>query len=321
MAPGPEIAQAGPLDATDLDQVQSLVAAATEADGVPPLSDHARLHLRSGDPEAVNLIARLDGRIIGVAHLDLAGGTAVPPGALAELVVAPAARRRNAGGRLLAAVLDRAGPRPLRVWAHGRHPGAVHLAERLGWRADRTLFRMIRPLGPSAPALPPVTWPTGVRLRTFEVGRDEDAWLRANARAFRELPDQGSWTRSDLEEREAEPWFDPAGFFLAERNDDLLGFHWTKVHPDRPGEAGRPIGEVYVVGIDPAAQGMGLGRSLTVAGLTHLENAGLDTVMLYVDESNTSAVHLYETLGFAVAGVDVSYLSGGDPETAAPGGT
>ena len=56
-------------------------------------------------------------------------------------------------------------------------------------------------------------------------------------------------TRADLDERMAEPWFDPAGFFLAERDGELLGFHWTKVHPDPA------LGEVYVVGHRPGRAG------------------------------------------------------------------
>jgi mycothiol synthase len=122
-----------------------------------------------------------------------------------------------------------------------------------------------------------------------------------NRRAFAHHPEQGAWTLDDLLAREQEPWFDPAGFFLAVRQDGTLaGFHWTKVHN---GE----IGEVYVIGVDPAAQGLGLGRALTLVGLHHLRSRGLTTVTLYVDESNQAARKLYESLGFARFAVDVMY--------------
>jgi mycothiol synthase len=149
--------------------------------------------------------------------------------------------------------------------------------------------------------LPEAAPPAGVRLRTFVPGRDEDAWVRVNARAFAHHPEQGRWTRADLERREREPWFSAAGFFLAERDGALVGFHWTKVHEDGP------VGEVYVVGVDPDAQGLGLGRVLTVAGLRHLEALGLPAVMLYVDESNTPATALYARLGFAHRSTDAMY--------------
>ena len=118
-----------------------------------------------------------------------------------------------------------------------------------------------------------------MHVRPFRPGRDEDAWLRVNARAFATHPEQGSWTADDLRLREAEPWFDPDGFLLAWRGDPddggvLLGFHWTKVHP--PGDVGdEAVGEVYVLGVDPGAQGLRLGRALTDLGLAHLRGRGL----------------------------------------------
>jgi mycothiol synthase len=169
------------------------------------------------------------------------------------------------------------------------------------------LWQMHRSLQDPVPA---PEFPVGRRLRTFIPGRDEDDWLSLNARAFAKHPEQGAWTRHDLELREQEPWFDPTGFFVAERAGQLAGFHWTKVHPPEaaaaPGAA-KGIGEVYVVGVDPAEQGSGLGRALTLAGLQHLRELGLDVVMLYVDEDNTPAIRLYEALGFTLARADVMY--------------
>jgi mycothiol synthase len=175
----------------------------------------------------------------------------------------------------------------------------------------RELRQMRRPLtGDDAAAPEPAP---GVRLRSFVVGQDEPAWLRVNAAAFAHHPEQGRTTLDDLREREQEAWFDPAGFLLAEDEDDgaLLGFHWTKVHPataDAPA-----AGEVYVLGVDPAAQGRRLGATLLQAGLAHLaatrDGAGepLGTVLLYVEADNGPAVRLYERQGFEVAHVDVRY--------------
>ena len=153
--------------------------------------------------------------------------------------------------------------------------------------------------------------PAGVKLRPFRPGDDDEAWVALNAAAFAEHPDQGRWTINDLHVRLHEPWFDAAGFLLAEREADgvLLGFHWTKTHGGSGGEphAHGPIGEVYVLGVAPAAAGTGLGSALTLAGLRHLRGLGLDQAMLYVDESNTRAVALYERLAFTRWSTDASF--------------
>ncbi|WP_067504798.1 mycothiol synthase, partial [Nocardia puris] len=190
-----------------------------------------------------------------------------------------------------------------RVWAHGDRPAAKAVAARLGLVTARELWQMRRSL--ATPELPELTVPDGVRLRTY-AGPDDDAeLLRVNGAAFAWHPEQGAWTERDIAVRRAEPWFDPAGLFIATAADErtVLGFHWTKVHLDeRP-----PVGEVYVVGIDPATQGRGLGRLLTLAGLRHLRDRGLGEVLLYTEADNAAAVHTYTRLGFAVAHVDVAY--------------
>jgi mycothiol synthase len=304
------------LDAGEVAEVIALTHAAGDADGAYPLSEHVMLHLRhGGDSPATHVLARIDGRMVGYAHVD---PTDPVEGPSAELCVHPLYRRRGLGRALvmaaMAAAADHDPSGRLRLWAHGDHPSANALALSLGFARTRVLWQMRRSL--FAPVDAP-TLPDGVVLREFRPGVDDEAWLELNARAFAGHPEQGRWTVADLHARLAESWFDPAGFLLAERTDGaVVGFHWTKVHGARPADlASRdehghdhdPIGEVYVLGVDPAARGLNLGVALTLAGLRYLRGRGLDQVMLYVDETNRPAVGLYQRLGFARWSTDVCF--------------
>ncbi|MFD8599788.1 mycothiol synthase [Kitasatospora sp. NPDC059646] len=280
------------LTAEQAGAVRGLLAEAARVDGREAVSEAGRLRIRPDSPRpgVRHLVQTADGRVTGYAQAEGAD-----PGTV-ELTVAPADRGRGLGGALVRAVLDGADGE-LDFWAHGGLPAARHLAEVHG----AVLVRELRQMRRTAEAPDAVSVPAGVELRTFEPGRDEQAWLALNALAFAHHPEQGSWTEQDLAERMAEPWFDPKGFFLAERDGRLVGFHWTKTQPDG-------LGEVYVVGVDPAEQGGGLGRALTAVGLRHLIlERGLPTVMLYVDADNAAAVRVYERLGFTVHEVDLMY--------------
>ncbi|MEV6344452.1 mycothiol synthase [Actinoplanes sp. NPDC051851] len=273
------------LSSSEIDDVLALAAAAAEADGVYPLSEDVVLRVRNGG---------------GTHHLAPGGvGYAFLEDGAGELVVHPGHRRRGIGTDLLAA----AGPGPLRFWAHGDDPGAAAFAERAGFTRDRVLWQMRRSL---LEPLPEIPLPEGVTVRGFRPGHDEQAWLGVNSRAFAHHPEQGRWTLDDLLAREREPWFDPAGFLLAvDVTGTLVGFHWTKVHPAEGTDPA--LGEIYVLGVDPAGHRRGLGAALSVEGLRHLAAAGLTRSNLYVDESNAAAVALYRRLGFTVFKTDISY--------------
>lgn len=192
------------------------------------------------------------------------------------------------------AIAERGGGR-LQLWVRGAEDGWDGGAASAGMTLTRQVLQMRRAL--------PVDAPWSLEVRAFVVGRDEAAWLTVNNRAFAWHPEQGDMTLAELQRREAEPWFDPAGFLLHEQDGELLGFCWTKVHADeRP-----PVGEIYVIAVDPTAHQRGLGRQLVLAGLDHLHRAGLEIGMLYVESTNDPAVHLYRDLGFTVHATDRAF--------------
>ncbi|MFG2125789.1 mycothiol synthase [Streptomyces sp. NPDC048710] len=284
------------LDPDRAEAVLGLLAEAARVDGQQPVSEQGRLQLRGGArPGVSHLLLAVGDELVGYAQLEDTDPVEAPA---AELVVHPAHRGHGHGRALGSALLAASGKR-LRVWAHGGHSAARHLAQVLGL----TLFRELRQMRRSLTdlELPEPVLPQGVTVRAFEPGKDDAAWLAVNAAAFAHHPEQGSLTQRDLDDRKAEPWFDPAGFFLAERAGELVGFHWTKVHAEEG------LGEVYVLGVRPGEQGGGLGKALTTIGLRHLAAQGLPTAMLYVDADNKAAVSVYERLGFGTHETDLMY--------------
>ncbi|WP_157434507.1 MULTISPECIES: mycothiol synthase [Actinoalloteichus] len=315
------------------DEVTSLLAEATEADGRAPVSERGLTALRRRGPAAVQveqvradvggtehfLVREPGGLLVGYAQLDTETDSA---GRLvAELAVRPSARGHGVGTTLVRALLERAelpeqpaevaADEPsapadvLLVWSHSGHPAAITLARRFGFHTVRELRRMWVDLAEHPPGA--ATPPSDVLIRTFDVGQDEAAVVDVNRRAFSWHPEQGGMSEADVVDKESESWFDPAGFLLAvDADGSLLGFHWTKVHP--PGSAAaEAVGEVYVVGVDPDAQGRGLGGVLTQAGLRHLADQGLRHTMLYVEADNPAAIRVYERLGFTHRDSDIQF--------------
>lgn len=279
----------------DIELVEQLVASAAEADGFLALGDVDWAHPATG------VLARDEGdsrSVVGYAHL-----TKEPSGWALRFVVEPS--RRIAGhtiaGELVAAAIGLAaeqGGGHLQLWVTKPGDADDVVAAASGLPDVRDLYQMRRPL--------PVGEPFELDTRPFRPGVDDAAWLTVNNRAFAWHPEQGGWDEAILKAREAEPWFDPAGFLLHDEGGRLAGFCWTKIHA----EEDPPLGEIYVIAADPDWHGTGLGRRLTLAGLDYLARRGLTIGMLYVDASNTPAVNLYVRLGFTIEHIDRAY--GGD---------
>ena len=299
------------LTAEEQQAVRELVTAATEFDGVAPVGDQVLRELGHGRTEHL-LVAGFRPGAPGDTANEIVGYLNLSPprdggDGMAELVVHPQARRRGIGAAMGRAAVAKTGGQN-RFWAHGTLEPARATASALGLVPVRELVQMRRSLRdvPAAPAVP------GVEIRTYQGRADDAELLRVNNAAFAHHPEQSGWTDVELAERRSEPWFDPAGLFLAFAASDrdqagrLLGFHWTKVHLDQPG-----LGEVYIVGVDPSAQGRGLGRVLTAVGVEslarRLAGSAEPTVMLYVESDNVAAVRTYQRLGFTTYSVDTAY--------------
>ena len=259
----------------NLDVIRAVADAATEVDGAAPLDEATWLSLRAGDEGWGGVVA--------------GSGFALTRGEAVHLVVHPDARDRGLATSWLEDIEG-----PAQAWSHGDHPAAAALARRFDFSRVRDLWVMRRPMNEPLPPVPD----TVIRAWT---PADTDELLRVNAEAFADHPEQGAMDEANLAARMGEPWFDPAGLLVALDGERMLGFHWTKQHSAE-------LGEVYVVGIDPVAQGRGLGRALTLAGLHHLAGLGVAEVLLYVEADNHAARATYARLGFTHADADTHVM-------------
>lgn len=317
------------VDRLDTEQLSALVAlteAATQVDGTAPLSEQVLLDALDSLPAGSaatpstsppHFLAYDGTHLAGYAHLEREPAATTRRArhkgatANAEIVVDPEYRRQGIGTALIRALGDVLREGTLQIWSHGHIGVARAFAAHEDTTSMRTLWTMRRSLGTGARPLPAAHLPEGYAARHLVVGQDEDGWLRVNARAFAHHPEQGRMTRVDLDLRMAQSWFDATGLILIE---DIRGpapvlaaSHWTKVVPPQDPRASPTEGEVYVVAVDPAYQGMGLGQTVTVLGLLHLAGRGLSEAFLYVEGDNSRAVAIYSELGFTRSAVDVMY--------------
>lgn len=315
-----EITEVNSLDPSRVGEVRRIAAEAEASDGVAPLGEQPMLALERPAPGVAHVLALYDGGLAGYAQ-----AADSDDGQVVEFVVAPGFRGRGIATALVDWMLRRH-PR-MTFWAHGDRPEAAAIAASHSMGKVRELLVMTRKRGEAPDVSAFGANPGGVAPEGREdvevldlneaysrYGADavDSAVLRVNNAAFDWHPEQGGWSLETLRERMGVDWFDPAGFFVALEPGEplrLLGFHWTKNVPVAEGEP--PLGEVYVVGVDPSAQGRGLGQLLTAVGIAYLEGLGIDEIELYVEGDNASALRAYEKLGFRTTKSDVMYGTDG----------
>jgi mycothiol synthase len=296
------------LSTTQQSLVLELINRTTNHDGTPPIAEHILLHLRyGGDKADSHLLVEADNQVIGYAHLDQ---TDLVAGPSVELVVDSNHRGAGVGKALLGEAIKICG-KTLRLWVHGEQEAAHNLAASFNFEKIRTVLQMSKSLTDIQP-LPTID--KEIIIRSFLPGIDSDAWLDLNNKVFKDHPEQGGWQLSDLNHRLSEEWFDEKGFFIVEKNKQVIASTWTKVHGahshDHDGEASHAhpaIGEIYITAVDPEYAGLGIGKALTITALNYLKYQGLTDAMLYVDFDNKAALNLYNSLGFKESSKDILY--------------
>lgn len=290
------------LSAEQISHIKALINAATLVDEMAPLSEHVLIHINLGDGtfDEHILASSENGELVGYLHLDKSDEVSGP---VVEVVVHPQFRGQKVGTQLVEFAMNRLHDNRLRLWAHGELMGAYALAKKLGFTKARELWQMRRSLYAE---LPKLELPVNTTIKSFDVSNDKDNWLDLNAKVFADHPEQGRLDQSGLDIRLSEKWFKPEGFLIStDDRGNFTGYNWTKIHGNSFGHPA--IGEIYVLGVTPQMRSTGLGRALAIAGLEYLRGEGLAAAMLYVDRDNTSAVKLYESIGFAHWDTDVMF--------------
>ena len=296
------------MASNDIASVSELLDAATRADGRRPLSDHLYLDLVNGGLDGfAGFVASEPGHDHPIAYAQISRGNHEHA---FELVIHPHHRYEMAtiGPELIEAAIEVVaadGGGRVNWWVF--EPTSAHrsLAEAAHMTRGRTLYQMRLRL--------PTDDPVTIDTRAFVPGDDDEAWLRVNNRAFGDHGEQGGWTIDTFCQRQHESWFDPEGFRVLDAIDDhgattMAGFCWTKVHPATD-VGDDELGEIYVIAVDPAFHGRGFGAQLTLAGLEHLASQGIAIGMLYVDADNTTAVTMYERLGFTIHSTNGAFVT------------
>ncbi|MFZ9015650.1 MAG: mycothiol synthase [Ilumatobacteraceae bacterium] len=278
------------LDPAQVDELSRFVDDVGAAREERPMSDLLWLDLRSGGSDGFVLVRVADGTgVVGLAQISAANASSsIEVVVRADLVDD---RRRAVHDDALLTAVDafrRSGGGHLVWWLDSDDVDNLAVAERIGLTRGRRLLEMRRTV--------PHERSASIETCGFRPGVDDRDWVIVNNRAFADHLEQGDWTLDDVTARVAEPWFDAEGFRLHHRNQRLAAFCWTKIHVDRR----PPIGEIYVVAVDPDFQGTGLGEEIVLAGLDAITARGVTTATLFVDGSNAAAIPLYDRLGFTV---------------------
>ena len=297
-----EAALSDHLEPRDVDEVLALLRAATAADGVRPLSEEAELRLQhGGSPTGQDVLVRDGAFLAGYARLD---------DDVAELVVHPARRRRGFGtAPARPGCSSWPGARPLSIWAHGDLPGfdraartpRLHPGPRATADAPGSRRRRPRPAACPARRRPGAALPSRPRRAGVAGGSTHGPSRTTRSRAAGPPRTCSCARTSRGSTRPASSWPGAGIPTTAASCSGRTGRRSTRRATSRD----EPVGEVYVLGVDPDAQGLRLGRALTDLGLAHLRARGLGQVLLYVEEDNTAAVRLYEGRGFTRFSVDV----------------
>ncbi|MFE5077832.1 GNAT family N-acetyltransferase [Streptomyces halstedii] len=186
----------------------------------------------------------------------------------------------------------------VRLVALADDPGARGFATALGYTARSR--NMVKDLGEPVPAPPGDLVGRPMTEGEFDVWRSTAVETYAREWTERGVPEDQARHKSETDHAAHLPdglATEGMSFDVLVRGDDVIGHVWVARHSDPPGA--EPIGYVFDVEVREDQRGHGYGRALMHRAEQLTRDQGLDRLGLHVFETNTPALRLYESLGYA----------------------
>ncbi len=213
--------------------------------------------------------------------------------AVVEWGVVPSKDRVALGEALLVRSLSHAkglGAKAAHLSAQGHDREAAYLYKKLGFALVKTQWQMRLDVKRwKAPA----KGKEGISLRQLNPGEEAlvtDIQNRAFGGSWGFAPNVPEELRYRLRMRGSKV----QDALILEEKGAPAAYCWTRVNKGKDGA----VGIIWMIGVDPAYRGQGLGRAMLDASIADLKRRGATAVELTVYADNTPAVELYKAVGF-----------------------
>jgi mycothiol synthase len=253
-------------------------------------------------------IAEVKGKPVGRVQAYVDRERKEKKGFVRELCVIPPYRRQGIGRALLATALSSLRERKMETaqsWSRDDKPVVKHLLESAGFKVNRAFSTMRRDLGPVVN----VEVNRDVTFRSMnETSEDLQLMRELNNEAFKEHFNFRPSTIEEWQHWSKHPDFDREGWFFTFLGTEPVGFVGTWIDRKYVAYRQEKLGWIDSIGVLKPYRNKDIGTSLILKGMEHLRKRGMTIVELGVDDSNpTSAIRLYEKVGFQTTRKELTY--------------
>jgi len=136
-----------------------------------------------------------------------------------------------------------------------------------------------------------------LKIRSFEKGFDEQAYVRIYNTCFRDYDDIRSMTLDELREMEEFMSFSTDGVLIAEWNGEIAGM--VNAYVDKQRE--EPKGFIQSLAVVPEFRGKGIATRLVEKAIESLRQRGMKTAEVWTQTDRKTCMRVFEGFGFKQA--------------------